>query len=116
MALQVDEKAREIAVRMWKVPPCLHVPIAAVNENAICTYIGEIESERQNRAGLKALLVRIPPPQPRDTRLRIWELPRSAEFFSPDKSGSISTTSVTVRPSRNCCQSEVSRGWCSVTQ
>jgi len=76
MALQVDEKAREIAVRMWKVPPCLHVPIAAVNENAICTYIGEIESERQNRAGLKALLVRIPPPQPRDTRLRIWELPR----------------------------------------
>lgn len=83
MALQVDEKAKDIALRMWKVPPCLHVPIAAVDEDAIRTYIGEIETERQNRAGLKAFLVRIPSPPPRDDRLRIWDLPGSAEFFSP---------------------------------
>ena len=83
MDLRQDEKAREIALRAWKVPECLHVPIAAVDEAAIATYVGEIEDERQNRAGLKALLVRIPPPPPRDERLRIWELRGAPEFFCP---------------------------------
>lgn len=83
MDLREDEKAREIALRMWKLPRCLHVPIAAIDEAAIQTYIGEIESERQNRAGLKALLVHIPPPSLRDERLRIWDLPGALEFFSP---------------------------------
>ena len=83
MDLRQDEKAREVALRAWKVPECLHVPIAAVSEAAIATYIGEIEDERQNRAGLKALLIRIPSPPPRDERLRIWELLGAPEFFSP---------------------------------
>lgn len=83
MDFRQDEKAREIALRAWKVPECLHVPIAAVSEAAIATYIGAIEDERQNRAGLKALLVRIPPPPARDERLRIWELNGAPEFFSP---------------------------------
>ncbi|MEX0957380.1 MAG: hypothetical protein WDZ83_19465 [Rhizobiaceae bacterium] len=83
MNIRPDHKAQEIALRMWKVPRCLHVPIAAVDEAAIETYIGEIEKERQNRSGLKALLVRIPPPPPRDDRLRIWNLPGALEFFSP---------------------------------
>ncbi|MER9410641.1 hypothetical protein [Mesorhizobium sp. M0589] len=50
---------------------------------AIASYIGEIEIERRNKAGLNALLVRIPSPPPRDERLRIWVLPGAAEFFSP---------------------------------
>lgn len=83
MDLKQDEKARELALRAWKVPECLHVPIAAVDEGAITSYIGEIVSVRQNRAGFKALLVRIPPPPPRDERLRIWELRGAPEFFSP---------------------------------
>ena len=83
MELRQDEKARELALRAWRAPACLLVPIAAVNEAAIATYIGEIEIERRNRAGLNALLVRIPPPPRRDERLRIWELPGAPEFFSP---------------------------------
>ena len=38
MDLRQDEKAREIALRAWKLPECLHVPIAAVSEAAIVTY------------------------------------------------------------------------------
>ena len=83
MELRQDEKAPELALRAWKVPACLLVPIAAVNEAAIATYVGEVEIERRNRAGLNALLVRIPAPPARDERLRIWDLPGAPEFFSP---------------------------------
>lgn len=83
MELRQDETAKELALRAWKMPACLLVPIAAVSKVAIATYIGAIEIERNNRAGLSALLVRIPPPPRRDERLRIWDLPGAPEFFSP---------------------------------
>ncbi|MBL8598904.1 MAG: hypothetical protein JNL14_14310 [Devosia sp.] len=83
MELAKDERALELALRAWKIPACLLVPIAAVNKVAIATYIGGIEIEQRNRAGLNALLVRIPSPPPRDERLRIWDLPCAPEFFSP---------------------------------
>lgn len=85
MNLKQDEVAREIALRRWKVPECLHVPIAAVDEDSITAYVGEIVTQLQNRAGHKALLVRIPSPPPRDARLRIWDLPGSQEFFNREQ-------------------------------
>jgi hypothetical protein len=43
MPLLIDKAAREVALTQWALPDNLHVPIAAVDEAAITTYIGEIE-------------------------------------------------------------------------
>ena len=42
MTFKIDQIARDIALRRWVLPECLHVPVAAVNEEAITTYIGDI--------------------------------------------------------------------------
>lgn len=54
----IDEIAREIAIRSYALPECLHVPIAAVDEGAISTYVGEILQLLGGRLKPKALLVR----------------------------------------------------------
>jgi hypothetical protein len=54
MPVLIDEAAKEVALRRWNLPECLHVPIAAVDEDAIRNYIGTVAL----RAALDALLVR----------------------------------------------------------
>ena len=77
MPFQVDQVAREMALRRWVLPECLHVPISAVDESAISTYIGDIEQVLADGAPRKALLVRAKPPPTIDPSLPIWELERS---------------------------------------
>jgi hypothetical protein len=77
MPFLVDKAAREIALRQWVLPECLHVPIAAVDETAISAYIGEIEAVLANSSPHKALLVRTKEPPLIDTQLPIWEIPGS---------------------------------------
>jgi hypothetical protein len=77
MPFIVDKAAREIALRQWVLPECLHVPIAAVDEAAISDYIGEIEAVLANGSPHKALLVRTKEPPLIDTQLPIWEIPGS---------------------------------------
>lgn len=58
MSRLIDQVAKEIALRRWGLPECLHVPIAAVDEAAIATYIGEIDRVLIAGSPNKALLVR----------------------------------------------------------
>jgi hypothetical protein len=56
----IDEVAREIALRSWTLPQCLHVPIAAVDEDAIRRYIGMVEQVLTGGSPNRALLVTLP--------------------------------------------------------
>jgi len=77
MPFLLDNAAREIALTRWVLPECLHVPIAAVDESAITTYIGEIEQVLAGGSPRKALLVRTKEPPSIDAELPIWDLPAS---------------------------------------
>jgi hypothetical protein len=82
MSFLVDHAAREIALTRWALPDCLHVPIAAVDEAAIATYIGHIERVLADGAPRKAFVVKIKEPPPADLRLPIWDLEASHIFHS----------------------------------
>jgi hypothetical protein len=82
MSFLVDHAAQEIALRRWALPHCLHVPIAAVDERAITTYIGDIERVLADGSPPKALLVKIKEPPSIDPRLPIWDLEASRVFYS----------------------------------
>jgi hypothetical protein len=60
MPLLIDEAAQEIALRRWALPECLHVPIAAVDEEAIRAYIGTVERVLSAGSPNRALLVTVP--------------------------------------------------------
>jgi len=60
MALLIDETAKGIALNRWGLPECLHVPIAAVDEDAICSYVGNVERVVSGSGLRKALLVTVP--------------------------------------------------------
>jgi hypothetical protein len=77
-----DVIAKDVALKRWALPEELHVPIAAVDVEAIERHIGAVElviGAEQPRA----LVVRIPPPPTRDERLPIWDLAGASEFFEP---------------------------------
>jgi hypothetical protein len=80
MTFLIDRAAKEIALTHWVLPECLHVPIAAVDEAAIRTYVGEIEQVLADGSPPKAFLVRTKEPPPIDRRLPIWDLPSSGTF------------------------------------
>ena len=64
--MKTDQTAREIALRQYVLPECLHVPVAALDEEAIKTYIGEtVQILSRGRPG-RALLVRAKEPPPLD--------------------------------------------------
>ncbi len=83
MKIGIDKVAREVALTKSVLPECLHVPIAAVDESAICNYVGEIVDVVSFRTANRALLIKIPPPPKRDHRLPIWELAESAVLYQP---------------------------------
>lgn len=76
----IDHAAKEIASRKWGVPECLHVPIAAVDEAAIRTYVGEIVRPLSGGTRPKALLVHVNAPPPIDRSLPIWGI-EGAKIF-----------------------------------
>ncbi len=77
-AVQIDQVAKEIARRKFALPDCLHVPIAAVNVNAIETYIGTIDRELGRGSPSNAYLINSYLSPPIDDRLPIWSNPASA--------------------------------------
>jgi hypothetical protein len=82
MALLIDETARAIALTRWALPECLHVPVAAVDEDAIRTYVGNVERVVSGRGLRKALLVIVPERAPIDSLLPIGEHPNAGIFHA----------------------------------
>lgn len=78
MPFRLDHAAREVALTRWCLPECLHIPVAALDEAAITTYIGEIECVLAEGTPRKAFLIKTKKPPSIDTRLPIFELPASA--------------------------------------
>jgi predicted GIY-YIG superfamily endonuclease len=81
MAREIDYAAKDIVVRRFVLPACLHVPIAAEDEVAIAKYIGEITTILVTGMPNKAFVVMIDPPHPPDNCLPIWKVPESAVLF-----------------------------------
>lgn len=69
-----DEAARDDAITRYGLAADLHVPIAAVDEAAISSYIGTVRKVLNGGPLRKALLVEIPPPPARDLRFPIWDM------------------------------------------
>src|SRR5438445_11516629 len=82
MTLLIDETAKDIAINRWVLPGCLHVPIAAVDEDAIRTYVGSIERVLSGQGSRRALLVTVPEPAPIDPLLRISDHPNAGIFHA----------------------------------
>jgi hypothetical protein len=51
----IDQIARDLALHRHGIPECLHVPIAAVDEAAISTYVGKIRQTLTGRGLDRAL-------------------------------------------------------------
>ena len=85
MAHQIDHAAKEHVIRHLGMPECLHVPIAAVDEAAIRTYVGEIVQGLARGTPPRALLVLVDEPPPRDESLPIWEHAGSKIFHQREQ-------------------------------
>jgi hypothetical protein len=81
-SVAVDALARDMALRKFGLPLCLHIPIAAKDRSAIATYVGTIESGVGNPATPQALVVHPYEPFPADERLSIWRMPEAAILHS----------------------------------
>lgn len=79
----VDAVARDIALNRWALPECLHVPVAAVDQDAIAAYVGDIVHGLAKASQPRALLVRVKASPELDPRLPIWSHERSAVFHQP---------------------------------
>ena len=76
MPLRIDEVARDIAIHRWALPVCLHVPIAAVDEDAIRSYVGN--AEPLGRPPHRAFVVTLPVVPEIDPLLPISDHPNAS--------------------------------------
>ena len=74
----VDAYAREVAITKYGLPPCVHVPVAARDEYAIQTYVGNISFVLTAGSPNRALLVEPTKTPEINTRLPIWRLKEAA--------------------------------------
>lgn len=79
----IDEIASDRALNRFGIPHCLHVPIAATNEQAITDYVGDIVQVLSGRGARKAFLVQAHPSPAIDTCYPIWDHPGSTIFHRP---------------------------------
>jgi hypothetical protein len=70
----IDAIARELAITRYGLAESLHVPIGAVDETAISTYVGEVQKVLNGGSARKALLVQAKPPPARDPCFPIWDI------------------------------------------
>src|SRR3954465_1095375 len=77
MTLLIDDTPKVTALTRWALPECLHVPIAAVDEEAIRNYVGDVERVVSGRGLRKALLVTVPHSLSIDPLLPISEHPNA---------------------------------------
>jgi hypothetical protein len=80
--LMIDEIASARALN-YGIPRSLHVPIAAVDEGAITSYVGEILQTLSGNGQRRAFLVKTYTAPFVDAELPIWDIPASAMFFHP---------------------------------
>lgn len=78
----IDQHAVRIPQRSG-LPPCLYIPVAARDTNAVETYVGRILARLAPGALSKALLVEAHAPEKPDDRLAIWGLPEAAVLHYP---------------------------------
>jgi hypothetical protein len=76
----IDEIASELALKRFGIPLCLHVPVAAVDETAIETYVGGVIQTLSGGGLRKAFLVKARAPPQIDLSYPIWDEPGSAIF------------------------------------
>jgi hypothetical protein len=74
----IDREARDRAVKVYALPLCCHIPIAARNEAAIEKCVGHIARVLTPTLSNKALLVHRYDAPPLNRRLPIWSLKESA--------------------------------------
>src|SRR5258707_4383468 len=76
----MDEIAKA-HIRRYGVPDCLHVPVEALDEEAISTYVGNIARVLNGGSARRAFLVETREPPLRDTRLPIWNIESSEILY-----------------------------------
>jgi hypothetical protein len=82
MSLLIDEPAKEKALSSWALPECLHIPVAAVDEEAIRNYVGTVERMLSAGSPNRALLVTVPAIAAIDPLLPISEHPNAGLFHA----------------------------------
>ena len=83
MVVHIDHVAKEEVLRQFVLPECLHVPVAAINEDAIRLYIGTIERILAYGSPNRALFVKVKSPPFLDPTLPIAKLQSAAILHSP---------------------------------
>jgi hypothetical protein len=78
--IEIDERAKEMAIAKFGLPPCLHIPIAAIDEAAIKRFIGETVDVLVPGMPNKALIIQPYKMTEIDMGLPIWQLKESAVF------------------------------------
>ncbi|MDB5198747.1 MAG: hypothetical protein JWO92_710 [Chitinophagaceae bacterium] len=74
----IDVKAKEIIMTRDCLHPCLHIPIAARDKDAIEKYIGTIvQVLHTSKTNDKAFLVQVEEPPELDRKFPIWKLKES---------------------------------------
>ena len=74
---------KEIVVKKYALPPCLHIPIAATDEDAVRRYIGDVTRVLVPGNPNQALLVRPHAPKARNEKLPIWKLSSAEVLHHP---------------------------------
>lgn len=67
---------------MAGLSPCLRVPVAARNADALLAHVGDIVGETRNRSGVQAYLVSVTSIVEPDRRLPVWNLPSASIFHA----------------------------------
>jgi hypothetical protein len=75
--------------------PCLYIPVAARDADAIETYVGRIVAPLSRRSPDRALLVEAHEPEEPDGRLAIWGYPNRPSYTTRGRSGWMSITALT---------------------
>jgi len=76
----IDQHATRIPMNSG-LPPCLYIPIAARDTDAIETYVGRIVMELAPNS--QALIVEAHTPEKADERLAIWDVPEAVVLHYP---------------------------------
>lgn len=75
--IEIDPHASRMAMEIFALPECLHLPIAARTEDAISRYVGHVVAVLVPGTPTKALVVQAVWPHEVDPELAIWKLPRA---------------------------------------
>lgn len=74
----IDEFARDLASDRFGLPPCLHIPVAARDEDAVRSYVGQVVQVIAPGTPSMALLVKTRGPVDMNPRLPIWSIPEAS--------------------------------------